>query len=90
MRAVRRRSAAMVVRPAPCEAIWPLAVAQLEMVRQMPAELDQIVVEKHRPRLERRHHRRAIDLGEDVVLQIEGREEFERTVDRRLAVAAVP
>src|SRR5438874_3588718 len=33
--------------------VLPFAVAQLEMVRQTPAELDKIVVEKHRSGLQR-------------------------------------
>src|SRR2546430_7490905 len=57
------------------------AMAQLEAARQPPAELDQVIVEKDGARFQRHHHAGAIDLGEDVVLQIEVRIELEGLVE---------
>ena len=58
-RRTARRRIALVVSP-----------AQLEARGQAGDELGQLVVEKRRARLERGQHRRAVDLGQQVVLQV--------------------
>src|ERR1700733_2462108 len=70
--------------------IFTCAVANLESVRQPAAKLDQVVIQKYRPGLKRTHHGRAIDLHEDVVLQIKSREEFERPIHQVLSGIAFP
>ena len=67
-----------------------LAVAQLERPRDAPREIDELDVEERRTRFERAHHRSAIDLREDVVLQIDGGPELQRAVDEVRLRAAFP
>ena len=45
---------------------------ELEARGQPGRELGEIVIEERRPRLERGEHGRAVDLGQEVVLQIHG------------------
>jgi len=53
-------------------------------------EIHQVDVEERRAGLEAVHHRRAVDLGEDVILQVELRVVLQRAVDDVGLCAALP
>ncbi len=55
------------------EEILPASCAKLRLMRQAPAEVDEIVFEQDRSCFKRSPHARAIDLGEDAVLQVNWR-----------------
>ena len=55
-----------VARERLAQQIFAASVAKLEPVRQARAELDEVVVEHHRPGFQAHQHRRAVGLEQDV------------------------
>ena len=71
------------------EQVLRLEAAQLESRRARGQELDELDVEERRPHLERARHARAVDLHEDVVLQVRLRVQVDQSLDPVLASAAL-
>ncbi len=67
-----------------------LSTAQLEVPGQATHEVDEVAVEEGRAHLERVPHARAVDLGQDAVLEVELGEELERAVHQGARARAVP
>ena len=70
--------------------ILALTTAEFESVRQLAAEIDEVIVEKDGAGFKRAHHRRAIAFHQDIILKIESRKELQRAIDRRFPPALAP
>src|SRR5262245_51879038 len=60
------------------------------MVREPTTEIDKVIIQEDRSRLQGRHHRRSINFRQNVNLQIEGCKKLQQTVDTAPCRAGLP